>query len=245
MRRNIFLAAAGLFLAWTGCSSIQQQASQEEQPSTNTESLLTYQDEITTDFLRRHLSIFAADSMEGRETAAEGQKKAARYLADQYRLMDLKPVGDDSTYYQNFKLNAIQRDSVVFETFAMEDGQKRSVSRAVASKNTTADYIRAFGGTDTLQGEIVFAGFGVNDPDRSIRHLEGVDLQGKWVMVFQEIPHMAGGDTLIDPSQSERVRLSTILSRGAEGILLISDMSSEAFRESASGMQYDFKKPTD
>jgi len=245
MRRTIFLAVAGLFLACTGCSSIQQQASQAEQPSTDTETLLAYQDEITTDFLRHHLSIFAADSMEGRETATEGQKKAARYLANQYRLMDLQPVGDDSTYYQNFKLNAIQRDSVVFETFAMEDGQKRSVSRAVASKNTTADYIRAFGGTDTLQGEIVFAGFGVNDPDRSIRHLEGVDLQGKWVMVFQEIPHMAGGDTLIDPSQSERVRLSTILSRGAEGILLISDMSSEAFRESASGMQYDFKKPTD
>lgn len=248
MRRIILLAAAGFCWTVAGCSGTEQSARQETQPtistSTDTERLLEYQDEITTDFLRQHLTVFAADSMEGRETAMPGQKKAARYLANQYRAMDLQPAGDANSYYQKFQINATQSDSVVFETFAIEGDKRRLVSRSVSSKNTTGDFIRAFGGTDSLSGQIVFAGFGVNDPSHGLHHLKGMDLQGKWVMVFQDIPHVIDGDTLVDPSIGARARFSSIFSQGAEGMLLISNMSGEEFRSSAAQKQSDFGKPT-
>ncbi|WP_372637797.1 M28 family peptidase [Fodinibius sp.] len=246
MRRIILLAAAGFFWTVAGCSGTGQSAQQEAQPSisTDTERLLEYQDEITADFLRQHLTVFAADSMEGRETAMPGQKKAARYLANQYREMDLPPTGDTNSYYQKFQVNATQSDSIVFETFAIDGDKRRPVNRSVSSKNSTADFIRAFGGTDSLSGPIVFAGFGVNDPSRGLRHLKGMDLQGKWIMVFQDIPHVIDGDTLIDPSIDARTRFSGIFSQGAEGMLLISDMGGEEFQSSAAQMQSDFGKPT-
>lgn len=247
MKRSIFFAVLALTLTIAGCSGTQQSGTQRtdlQESSIDTDALLEYQDEITVDFLKEHLTIFAADSMEGRETAMPGQKKAARYLADQYRSMGLDAVGDNDTYFQNFNLNATQSDSVIFKTFALEGAQTNLISRSVASRNSTADYIQAFGGTDSLRGEIVFTGFGVNDPARNVTHLEGANLQGKWVLVFQEIPHIMEGDTLIDPAIDQRVRFNAVFSQGAEGILLISDMDDTEFQQAAAGGQGKFEKPS-
>lgn len=244
MKRNILLATVGLFLTIAGCSGSQQAGQQEKKISTDTEDLLAYQDEITVDFLKNHLSAFAADSMEGRETGLKGQKMAADYLVEQYTELGLKPMGDDGSYFQKFKLNATKKDSVVFETFALNGGQKKSISRSVASENSSAEYIRAFGGTDSLQGKIVFGGFGVKDAARNINHLKGADLSGKWVLVFQDIPHVVNGDTVISPSVGNRARLGTIMRKGAEGILLISGMSKQEYQESAAGSQIGYEKPS-
>lgn len=222
-----------LLAVMVSCTGSQQSTQKTTEPTTDTEALLSYQDEITPDYLRKHLSVIADDSMMGRETGTEGIKMAAEYLANQYRKMGLEPVGDNGTYFQHFKLNATVTDSIVFQTFALENGEKTRISRSVASENSTAKYIRAFGGTDTLQAPIVFAGFGVNDPAHDVAHLKGVDLSGKWVMVFQKIPHVVNGDTLITPSVGARARIGAIFQSGAEGILLISDMSREEFEKSA------------
>src|SRR6056297_1368504 len=109
--------------------------------------------------------------------------------------MGLQRVGDDNSYFQHFDLNASVSDSVVFKTYAHHEGQKSLMDRSVASQNSTANYIRAFGGTDTLSGEIVFAGLGINDSENSVMHLNGMNLDGKWVMVFQDIPNVVNGDT--------------------------------------------------
>ncbi|GAA5522710.1 M28 family peptidase [Aliifodinibius salicampi] len=243
MQRNITTGLClSLLLIIAGCSGTEK-ASQKV-PISDTETLLSYQNSITENFLRHHLSIFAADSMEGRETGTPGERKAAEYLSEQYAQMGLIPVGDNDTYYQHFDLNTTQNDSIIFETYTTTGEEKSIVSRSVASSQSTADYIRAFGGTDSLNGEIIFAGFGVNDPAREVAHLEGADLQGKWVMVFQDIPHVENGDTLISSSVDNRSRFNAIFGAGAEGILLISDMSEAEFEEAARADQSAFGEPS-
>lgn len=247
MQSRVKTILLGLLIFTIGCTGSQTSTETEEtteRVSTDTEQLLTYQDNISIEFLKRHLTAFAADSMEGRETGTEGLEKAADFLARQYRNMGLQPAGDDSTFFQKFKLNATQSDSIVFETFVHHNGQKELFDRSVASESSTANYIRGFGGTDSLSGQIVFAGFGVDDTARGVAHLEGADLKGKWVMVFEEIPHVVGTDTLVDPSLDNRARFLSIIKKGAEGILLIPDMSVEEFRSAARQQQIDFSKPS-
>ena len=222
-------------------SSTQTTSADEDQlPNTSTEALLTYQDKITTAYLKKHLTPFAADSMEGRETGTEGLDKAADYLAKQYAEMGLQRVGDDNSYFQHFDLNASVSDSVVFKTYAHDEGQKSLMDRSVASQNSTANYIRAFGGTDTLSGEIVFAGLGINDSENSVMHLNGMNLDGKWVMVFQDIPNVVNGDTLVNPQIDNRARFQAIMSKGAKGILMIPDLNADEFRASAKQAQAGF-----
>ncbi|MDZ7682898.1 MAG: M28 family peptidase [Fodinibius sp.] len=235
----------GLLLFFAGCAGSQsstQTASTAESESvtTSTEALLTYQDKVTPDFLKKHLTPFSADSMQGRETGTEGLKKAADYLARQYRQLGLQPVGDDNSYFQHFKLNASVSDSIVFKTYFHEEGHKKLMDRSVASAQTTGNYIRAFGGTDTLSGKIVYAGAGLNDSENNVMHLGAANLKGKWVMVFQEIPHVVNGDTLINPQMDNRSRFQAIMNKGAKGILTIPALNSEQFQASAKQSQSSF-----
>lgn len=236
------LAVAGMLLM-LGCSGTKDTVRQ--QPITDTNALLEYQKEITTDYLRTHLSVIAADSMEGRGTGTPGLEKAAQYLTQQYRDMGLQPLGENQTYYQHFDLKTSVTDSIVFEVVETKDGQNVPVDRSVASQNSTAGFIRGFGGTDTLSGEIIFAGFGVDDPSNEISHIGDMDLKGKWVMMFQEIPHVVDGDTLVNPAISPQSRLrSIVIQGGAEGLLLIPSATVDEFQQMAAQGKSDFGQPS-
>jgi hypothetical protein len=61
---------------------------------------------ITKHDLRKHLEIIAHDTLEGRETGKEGQRKAAIYLRSQFDRIGLEPVtiNGEETFYQKFQL---------------------------------------------------------------------------------------------------------------------------------------------
>lgn len=66
-----------------------------------------YAQTITAKDLKKHLSTIASDSMQGRMTGSLGQKKAARYLAQEMKRIGLLPAvvkGKDSSYFQKFKV---------------------------------------------------------------------------------------------------------------------------------------------
>src|SRR5437016_1343571 len=51
--------------------------------------------------LMTRLYIFAADSMEGRETGTRGHVRSTNYIAAQLKALGLKPMGDNGTFFQN------------------------------------------------------------------------------------------------------------------------------------------------
>src|SRR5215203_3028519 len=58
---------------------------------------------ITADDLKKHLYTISGKEMEGRETATEGQRKAAKYIENYFRQLNLLPGNKDSFQY-NFNL---------------------------------------------------------------------------------------------------------------------------------------------
>ncbi|MEX0995018.1 MAG: M28 family peptidase, partial [Balneolaceae bacterium] len=188
---------------------------------------------ITEDFLYEHLSVLAHDSLNGRETGMPGQKKAARYLSDFYTDLGIEPMGNEN-YYQTFLLNAEFTDSLVYQTYRIDEKDTLQVSRSTASPSSSAEFLRLFGGSVPLNGRVVFAGFGVNDEEREVNHLTGTELAGNWVLVFNEIPHVIDGDTLVNPNLTNSNRISNILNRlDAAGILVITNESAEDFNRKA------------
>lgn len=63
---------------------------------------------ITADELKTHLYVVASDEMEGRETGSEGQKKAGRYLIEQYQNMGISHPPAMSSYYQTVPKEALK-----------------------------------------------------------------------------------------------------------------------------------------
>lgn len=96
-------------------------ASQKEKITNNT---IDYFNTISSDSLKKHLTIIASDEMEGRETGSEGQKKAGRYLIEQYKKSGLSFPKGASSFYQtvpaaflNAKYNQNLPDSENIWTF--------------------------------------------------------------------------------------------------------------------------------
>lgn len=63
---------------------------------------------ITSEQLKSHLYIIAADEMQGRDTGSEGQKKAGRYLVDQYQRMGVSYPKILGSYYQTVPKEALK-----------------------------------------------------------------------------------------------------------------------------------------
>lgn len=55
---------------------------------------------ITQEDLKKNLYVIASDEMEGRNTGSEGQKKAGRYMIDQYKKMGVGFPAPLKSYYQ-------------------------------------------------------------------------------------------------------------------------------------------------
>ncbi|HUP11611.1 MAG TPA: hypothetical protein VM187_05355, partial [Niastella sp.] len=56
---------------------------------------------ITPDDLKKHLYIVAGKEMQGRETATEGQRKAAAYIENQFKILGLAP-GNNGNFQLGF-----------------------------------------------------------------------------------------------------------------------------------------------
>lgn len=89
MKKQILLVLA---LACVSCSG--QKASSKKGDASN------YLKAISIESLQANLNVIAADSMQGRETGSEGQKKAGRYIIDFYKKHHIGFPKGATDYYQ-------------------------------------------------------------------------------------------------------------------------------------------------
>lgn len=101
MKKILVLATVALL---TACSA-QNKKIENADP-------MDYANTITANELKEHLYTFASDEFEGRETGEPGQKKAAEYLKNEYKSLELaSPLGDDD-YYQEVDTSYFKRGKV-------------------------------------------------------------------------------------------------------------------------------------
>jgi hypothetical protein len=147
---------------------------------------------ITTDDLKKHLYIVAGAEMQGRETATEGQRKAAAYIENQFKALGLQP-GNKGNFQLGFP---VFQDSLI-EASLVVNGKRFELNKDFLINLSQAN-------TSTLlSSEVVFAGYGVNDSTRN--DYKNINVQGKIVLVMQSPnPPPSGGNRALG-----RVRINT------------------------------------
>lgn len=117
-------------------------------------SATPYAKSITGEGLKKHLTIIAADDMEGRETGKAGQRKAAAYIEEQFKKIGIISPKSLNGYQQFYPLN---QDSLSAENKLTIDGAEAVFGKdfiSPLSLNTNG----SFNGK-----EIVFVGYGIDD----------------------------------------------------------------------------------
>lgn len=121
---------------------------------------------ITAAELKTHLYIVAGKEMEGRETATEGQRKAAAYIQDHFKALGLAP-GNGTSYQQAFPVYTDKNGSTSIEVNGQESYD------ILPNGAIEATYYLS---------EIVFVGDGITDSTHD--SYKGLDVAGKAVLIM-------------------------------------------------------------
>src|SRR5215470_2493946 len=124
-----------------------------------------------------HVKVLADDSLEGRETGSEGLRKAQAYAVEQLQKAGLEPAGSNG-FYQPVHLMQYQLDEPKSSLALVRNGQEKALSFA----DDAYFYSRYMHTSRDVSAPLVFAGYGLQIPEKNLDELAGLDVKGKIVV---------------------------------------------------------------
>jgi Zn-dependent M28 family amino/carboxypeptidase len=163
-----------------------------------------------------HVVALANDSLEGRESGSEGERRAALYVATQFRLAGLRPAGTGG-YLQPVQLNARR---VIESASRIELIRAGSVEPLVLGEDLVIN--PAADPTDFIEAPLVFAGYGLRIPEVQHDDFSRLDVRGAIVVRLAGAPSGIP-DQLRAHYQSPLEFSRALLESGAVGVVNILD----------------------
>jgi hypothetical protein len=194
--------------------------------------------QITSSDLESYVSFLASPLLKGRMNGEEGLEIAAQYIASQAKLTGLKPANGTS-YFQPY---AVMKKTM--------DPNKTNVQIISNSNDTLTIKEPMFqlvptGPSDfTLEGEVVFTGYGIKADKYKYNDFDNLKTEGKILLVMDRAPMSENGEKcqFEEPNWSStmsfQMKLTTLIYSKAKAILFVSDPKSgfQSFDESSPGI---------
>jgi aminopeptidase YwaD len=169
-------------------------------------------EQVTQIELRNHIRYLASDSLKGRLTGSSGDSLAAEYIREDLRRNGFVPLSGDG----------LQRFPVVKR---IAEGQNNKLSIDKFSYLTSSDFMPlAFSSNDSLEAEVVFAGYGFSINTDSLKWNDylNTDIKGKWVLLLRSNPEPDNSNNPLAAYSDDRDKAMIAKDLGASGILLVS-----------------------
>ena len=141
---------------------------------------------LNTDELARDVKILSSDDFEGRFPASPGEEKTIAFLKEEFEKVGLKPGNGDS-FFQEVPL--VEITATPLGDFVITGGQESlsfgfeddfvGVTLRVQEKVSIAD------------SDMIFVGYGIVAPEYQWNDYEGIDVQGKTVVMLVNDPGFA------------------------------------------------------
>jgi hypothetical protein len=209
-----------------------------------------YGQTITAEDLSRHLHIIASDSMAGRETGDKGQKMAASYLAEQFKMDGLAPVvktDSGMSYFQKFNLVKKEWGNV---TLKLKKKNKVWLKDFYAYGDVST--------TEEQKMKVVFLGYGIDtekysdyyDEFAGKRNAQPIDVKGKAVIIFMGEPmidkiSLVSGDSMVsDWANDWRRKASAAKAKGAKQVFIVVGKTQEDFEKRLAQLKPHLNAPT-
>jgi hypothetical protein len=174
----------------------------------------------STEWMLEQIKLLSAPETDGRASGTPGAERAARQIVDVFRAAGLRPGGDGQSYLQAFTVPTGTRLGAV-NTLAL-------LAPAARTFTLGTDFTPLAVSTDgAIEGEVVFAGYGITAPDLQYDDYAGLDVRDRIVIVITGDPR---ADDQASPFRrpeayhySQRThKIINAREHGARAILLVS-----------------------
>ncbi len=140
--------------------------------------------------IQQRVEFLASDELEGRMTGSEGAKRAAEHIATQFTQLNLKPIGDEASYFQEFEFTAGRR--IIAEENRFHITRQMHGSEQVMEFSVERDFQPlSFSRNGVVEGEVVFVGYGLTVPGElgvGYDAYAGLDVKDKIVVALRYVP---------------------------------------------------------
>ncbi|SFS11436.1 M28 family metallopeptidase [Sphingomonas jatrophae] len=139
---------------------------------------------FTPDAFRAHVAFLADDLLEGRDIGSRGHEIAARYVAQRFAALGLKPAGVEGGWLQPIRFQETVRSGPKGQvTISGPAGAKtwEHGTEVVVGLNPTMP-------TGEVSAPLVFVGYGLEAPAMGTDDYRGLDVTGKIVVLLDGFP---------------------------------------------------------
>ncbi|MEI6457239.1 MAG: M20/M25/M40 family metallo-hydrolase [bacterium] len=162
--------------------------------------------------LHQEVQFLASDSLKGRKPGTTEINVAARYILEKFMANGLKPIADGGFQYFDIVTDVVlgSDNKLLFEEF---------------EGTVMKDFIPlAYSSNGKIDAEVVFAGYGFDVEADSLKwnDYQGVDVKGKWVIIFRADPDLDNSESKFIPFSDVRSKVLTAKDKGVAGVLLVS-----------------------
>ena len=166
---------------------------------------------IKSETIREVVTALSADDMLGRGTAQPGGDKAAKFLADRFAKLNLKPLGARNSFLQPIEF----RD---FE-FLPETGFKLGDQ----ALKLGSEFVIAppYSGEKNASGPLVFIAYGLTSQQPKRNDTAGLDLKGKIVVMLEGPPEIVNPKSWKEAHAQRNIAIGLVRA-GVAGIVFIS-----------------------
>jgi hypothetical protein len=170
-----------------------------------------------------YVKYLASPEMRGRATGSPELEKAAAFIRDQFRSMNLQPLAGDS-YYQDFEVTTSARLGPRNQLTYARGREKQTLK-------SQQDFVPLNLSTaGKVSGDVVFAGYGITAPEYNYDDYAGLDAKDKIVLVLRHEPQEFDDKSVFDGkvytahSQTFSKAVNAKM-HGAKAVLLVNDIA--------------------
>lgn len=168
--------------------------------------------EITREEIYQHIKYLASDELEGRFTGTEHCRIAAEYIAKEFEKAGLQPAFNGS-YIQEFPF---------ISDIKLGDNFCELINEEKISLKVNNDFTPLpFSDNLTVEGKLIFAGFGISSKENNYDDYENIDVKDKIVIVFRNHPDINTPHSPLEQFAGLRYKATFARDKGAAGIIFV------------------------
>jgi len=187
---------------------------------------------VDADRLLDHIKFLASDDLKGRASGSPELERAAEYIADQFKEIGLMPAGDNSTWFEPFEL--VAGLTVGAGNSLVASDKTRSIQFNLGSSyyplSTVPNEMPNVPSARMERLPLVFGGYGLSAPDAGYDDYDGLDVNGKAVIIFTHEPQENDANSPLNgnrpmPQTTVYRKAEAARRHGARVLLVVSDPS--------------------
>lgn len=163
--------------------------------------------------IKKDILFLADDNQEGRATGSEGERRSAEYVADRFKKLRLKPVGDNHSFFQAFNIT----------TLRIETGKSSMNIQGIDYKVFKDFFPLSYSINKAgFEGPALLAGFGIQSPELEHDDYKDVDVQGKAVFINYGSPDGVHPHSKYVAWHGVQKRVDEAIRQGAKAVVFYS-----------------------